>query len=61
VFPGSQVPAADTVLAPGMVVAIEPGLYGETAGIRLEHVFLITSDGADDLSGHSVALEADDG
>jgi Xaa-Pro dipeptidase len=53
------VPGADTILAPGMVIAIEPGLYGDTTGIRLEHVLLITTDGADDLSGHTVALEAD--
>ena len=54
------VPAADTALAPGMVIAIEPGLYRDSAGMRLEHVFLITADGADDLSGHSLALEAED-
>jgi Xaa-Pro dipeptidase len=55
------VPAANTVLAPGMVIAIEPGLYNDNSGIRLEHVLLITTDGAEDLSGHSLALEVDGG
>jgi Xaa-Pro dipeptidase len=48
------VPRSDTVLSPGMVVAIEPAHYDESIGIRLEHVLLITNDGAEDLSGHEL-------
>lgn len=41
------------VLAPGMVVTIEPGVYlpGEGIGIRVEDDWLITESGADCLSG----------
>lgn len=49
------VPAADTVLAEGMVVALEPGSYGE-AGIRLEQVVVVNAEGCEVLSGHDLDL-----
>jgi Xaa-Pro aminopeptidase len=45
------VPGSHTILSPGMVVAIEPGYYDESVGIRLEHVLLITDGGAEDPFG----------
>lgn len=51
------VPDCASVLAPGMVIALEPARYEERFGMRLEHVVLITSDGAEDLSGHSIELD----
>ena len=50
------VPGATTMLEPGMVVALEPGSYGDGQGIRVEQVVLITSDGCDILSGHELEL-----
>jgi Xaa-Pro aminopeptidase len=50
------VPGNETVLAPGMVVALEPAVYRETFGVRLEIVVLVTPDGAEVLSGHSLEL-----
>jgi Xaa-Pro dipeptidase len=42
-----------TILAPGMVIALEPGVYfsGE-AGVRLEDVVLVTKTGAEVLTRH---------
>ena len=39
-----------------MVVALEPGWYGDGWGVRVEHVALVTPDGPEVLSGHSLAL-----
>ena len=51
------VPESDAVLAEGMVITLEPGLYGvPSGGIRLEHDYLITKDGAERLSEHSLGL-----
>jgi Xaa-Pro dipeptidase len=50
------VPGANTLLRPGMVVALEPAHYEADFGVRLEHVVLITANGAEDLSDHDVAL-----
>lgn len=50
------VPGSANVLAAGMVIAVEPGCYGERFGMRLEHVLLVTDEGVEDLSGHSLEL-----
>ena len=44
-------PGCDTVLLPGMVVTVEPGVYvaGE-AGVRIEEMVLITDDGHEVLT-----------
>ena len=50
------VPGGRTVLEPGMVVAFEPGSYGEGEGARVEQVVLVTEDGCEVLSGHRLEL-----
>jgi len=50
------VPAWPTVLEPGMVLALEPGWYGEGEGVRLEWIVLVTGDGCEVLSGHNLDL-----
>ena len=51
------VPESDATLAEGMVVTLEPGLYGTpTGGIRLEHDYLITAAGSEQLSHHELGL-----
>lgn len=44
--------ADEDLLVPGMVVTNEPGIYipGEALGVRIENDFLITQDGAENLS-----------
>jgi Xaa-Pro aminopeptidase len=49
------VPESEYVMAPGMVLALEVGSYGEGYGIRLEHVVVVTADGCKLLSGHTFA------
>ena len=51
------VPRSDESLVPGDVVTLEPGLYiAGTGGFRIEHNYLITTNGYERLSGHEVAL-----
>jgi Xaa-Pro dipeptidase len=50
------VPGGATVLAPGMVVALEPGSYPGPWGIRTERVALVTESGCEVLSGHDISL-----
>lgn len=51
------VPYNQEALAAGMVILLEPGIYfpGET-GVRLEDAFLITDDGAVQLTTHDKTL-----
>jgi Xaa-Pro aminopeptidase len=47
--------ANETLLA-GDVVTLEPGLYAEKCGIRIEHNYLVTDTGFERLSNHIIAL-----
>jgi Xaa-Pro dipeptidase len=53
------VPGSAVVLAPGMVVALEPGAYRDGLGVRVEQVAVITEDGCRVLSRHPLDLRAD--
>jgi Xaa-Pro aminopeptidase len=49
--------ATETLIA-GDVVTLEPGLYVENVGgVRIEHNYLITQDGYERLSNHTIALK----
>ncbi|HEY7004232.1 MAG TPA: Xaa-Pro peptidase family protein [Gaiellaceae bacterium] len=50
------IPESDRILEEGMVVALEPGMYGQGFGVRVEQVVLVTASGAEILSGHDVSL-----
>jgi len=39
-----------------MVVALEPGTYGDGFGVRVEQVVLVTAAGPEILSGHELSL-----
>ena len=48
---------SDRVIESGMVLTLEPGIYGKpSGGIRLEHDYLITEDGCERLSNHELGL-----
>jgi len=52
------VPESECVLQKGMVMTLEPGIYGApTGGVRLEHDYLITDNGPERLSNHQLGLE----
>lgn len=49
---------SDTVLAPGHVITVEPGLYyPEWGGVRLEDVVAVTDEGCENLTRASKILE----
>ena len=50
------VPGDQTVIEEGMVIALEPGAYGEGIGVRLEHLALVEASGARVLTTHSVDI-----
>ena len=50
------VPGSERTLETGMVVALEPGAYGDGWGLRTEQVVLVTDDGHELLSRHDLAL-----
>ncbi|HLA57839.1 MAG TPA: Xaa-Pro peptidase family protein [Puia sp.] len=50
-------PYNKTELEPGMLVALEPAIYKEEWGIRLEHLILITSTGSEILTKYRHRLE----
>jgi Xaa-Pro aminopeptidase len=44
------IPADDTLLRDGMVIAVEPGVYlPGRFGVRVENIYLVTPDGGRDL------------
>lgn len=45
----------DAVLEEGMVIALEPGVYGDGFGVRLEHLAVIEPGGARPLTQHSLS------
>jgi Xaa-Pro dipeptidase len=51
------VPGEETVIEPGMVIALEPGAYGDGWGVRVEQVVVVTDEGHELLSSHDLALQ----
>lgn len=49
-------PGSEDIIEEGMVLALEPGSYGDDIGVRVEQVALVTADGCEILSGHSLEL-----
>ena len=39
-----------------MVIALEPGSYGDGEGVRVEQIVLVTGDGCEVLSRHDISL-----
>jgi Xaa-Pro dipeptidase len=50
------VPGSPTILDAGMIVALEPAVYTDGEGIRVEQITVVTPDGCDILSAHSLDL-----
>ena len=44
------------MLAPGMIVALEPGTYPGPWGMRVERLALVTEAGCEILSKHDIDL-----
>lgn len=51
------VPYNTMILQPGMVIALEPAVYKNDYGIRLEHLMLVTQDGCDILTKFNHCFE----
>lgn len=52
------VPNSDDVLVESDVVTIEPGIYAEgIGGVRIEHNYLVSSDGIRQLSHHRIGFD----
>ena len=50
---------SEDVLAPGMVISIEPGIYlPDVGGIRHSDTILVTEDGYECLTHHPTDLES---
>jgi Xaa-Pro dipeptidase len=45
------------LLQPGMVIALEPAVYKDAYGIRLEHLVVVTGDGCEVLTTFNHSLE----
>ena len=50
------VSASDEVIQVGDVISLEPGLYKDGWGARIEHNYLVTDDGAEQLSHHQTTF-----
>jgi Xaa-Pro dipeptidase len=50
------VPKVTTALEAGMVISLEPGIYGEGEGIRLGQIVLVTNEGCEVLSTYNLDL-----
>jgi Xaa-Pro dipeptidase len=50
------VPGSETILEPGMIVALEPGTYPGPWGLRVERLALVTDTGCEILSRHDLEL-----
>jgi Xaa-Pro dipeptidase len=50
------VTGSETVLAPGMIVALEPGFYPGPWGMRVERLALVNETGCEVLSMHDLSL-----
>lgn len=50
-------PGRTEKLTAGMIVAIEPGIYTENFGIRIENNYLITEDGSENLFDYPLDAE----
>jgi Xaa-Pro aminopeptidase len=51
-------PDSDDTLEAGHVVALEPGIYADGFGVRVEHVFLVTEGGPERLTEHTLSISA---
>ncbi|MFN8442520.1 MAG: Xaa-Pro peptidase family protein [Caldilineaceae bacterium] len=51
------VPYCEEVLEPGMVIMLEPGTYfPRETGVRLEHAYLITETGCEQITTHEIGI-----